>query len=153
MSILKHTLNSVAALGLLVSLAISAAIAQQPQAKPQPKKPHAEAKAADSNETYTVQTYEVGDLIINVQDHPYVDQLSREPLKTNSGGGGGFGGGGGGQFSVPMERNEGKQNHSASFVKSAPIMLCQFGGGGGGAPQSAKGAAQGSATGVSMEDL
>src|SRR5690349_13594748 len=112
MSTLKHTLNSLAALGLLLSLAISAANAQQPQAKPQPKKPHPEAKAADSNETYTVQTYEVGDLIINVQDHPYVDQLSRESLKTNSGGRGGGLGGGGGQFSVPMGRDEQKQNRS-----------------------------------------
>ena len=140
MSILKRTLTSIAALGLLFALAISAAYAQQPQARPRQKKAHTEAKATDSNETYTVQTYEVGDLIINVQDHPYIDQLSREPLKAAGGlggGGGGGVGGGGGQFSVPFGRDDQKQKRSA-VSKAVPIMLCQFGGGGGGAARPRK---------------
>jgi len=170
MSVFKQVCNSIAVMGLLFSLSLAPVYGQQPQVKAQPKKPNAEAQpghnAPGVNETYVLQTYEVGDLIINVQDHPYIDQLSRESAKaaTGVGGGNGFGGGGGGLgggagggggggvFSVPFGQSNQQRDRSPIATKSGLVMLCQFGGGGGGAP-TAKETAQASASNVSMDDL
>src|SRR5215213_9534411 len=97
----------IASIGVLLFVAITTVNGQQAQTskskvEAQPRRP------ADPNENYVLQTYEVGDLIISVQDHPYTDELIRQSSKANEGavrggGGGGFGGGGGGggQFSIP----------------------------------------------------
>ncbi len=162
MSVIKQTSNSFTAIWLLLVLAIAPVSAQQ-QAKPQSQKNNAEAQPArqpdDANETYTLRTYEVGDLIISVQDHPYTNQLLRESPKSNNGGGAGGQGMGGGFFSVPVGQDRQTQHHSTIAKKSAPILLCQFGGGmGGGGGGMGGGAVKESAAGTStagasMDDL
>jgi hypothetical protein len=161
MSVYDQARIWIASISILLFLAMAPANGQQPQ----PQKGKAEAPAphrpADPNETYTLQTYEVGDLIISVQDHPYSDQLLRQSLKANNGGGGfgggGIGGGGGGGvFSVPDRADDKKRDHSKTASKSSPLMLCQFGGGGGraaGAAGETGAAASANSSGVSMDDL
>src|SRR3954468_8839131 len=91
---------------ILVSCCITAADAQDPA---RAKKPAPTAKPAAANDDYVLRTYDVGDLVINVQDHPYSASLqsAESPIQHGGGGGmggggyGGGGGGGGGVFSVP----------------------------------------------------
>lgn len=83
---------------------------------------------------YALRTYEVGDLILNIQDHPYSESLESKPQSR----GGGFGGGGGGFFSVPDNFGTSQSSthcpsvaHPAvSHGATASFQLCQFGGGG-----------------------
>ncbi|MCI0334364.1 MAG: hypothetical protein L0228_14195 [Planctomycetes bacterium] len=62
-----------------------------------------QSPAAPGGENYVLKTYEVGDLIINIQDHPYSESIGRAQPGGRGYGGGGFGGGGGGFFSMPDE--------------------------------------------------
>ncbi|HEY4233880.1 MAG TPA: hypothetical protein VGM76_10660, partial [Lacipirellulaceae bacterium] len=55
---------------------------------------------APAKNDYVLRTYEVSDLVVNIQDHPYSESLDGGP-KGFGGSGGGGGGGGGGFFSVP----------------------------------------------------
>jgi hypothetical protein len=172
MSVYNAVRNWFVSLGVLLWLAILPANGQQPQAQPPKGKAQAQPhRPADPNETYTLQTYEVGDLIISVQDHPYSDQLLRQSQNANANaGGGGFGGGGGGgglgggngggggggYFSVPDNTDNQKHSRSKAVGGSAPVVLCQFGGGGGnaGGGSGETGAAtSASASSVSMDDL
>ena len=157
MSIYRHARIWITSIGVLLFLAIASVNGQQPQppkGKEQAQPPH---RPAGPNETYVLQTYEVGDLIISVQDHPYSDQLLRQSSKANNGGGGfGGGGGGGGVFSVPDSADDRKHDRSKTAGESAPLMLCQFGGGGGraaGAAGETGAAASANSSSVSMDDL
>lgn len=94
--------------------------------------------AVAQDEEFVLKTYDVGDLILEIQDRPYGTDEGPQRLRGSaggggfgggfgggsgggSGGGGGFGvGGGGGQFSVP------------EIAHNSPAYLAQFGGGGGG---------------------
>ena len=79
---------------------------------------------APGDEGFVLRTYEVSDLVVNIQDHPFSESLDRAP---KSFGGGGMGGGGGGVFSVPDPRqNTGLGTSGGEF---ASFRLCQFGGG------------------------
>jgi hypothetical protein len=96
-------------------------------------------RAADADEQYVLRTYDVADIVINVQDHPYSESLQRDarPAPPRGGGGGFGGGGGGGVFSVPDNRTSSTNRRSKTASGAAPlVMLCQFGpeGGRGSAP-------------------
>jgi hypothetical protein len=145
---------------VIILCGLTAANAQAPNAKAAP----APDGAADApKENYVLRTYEVGDLIINVQDYPYSDALQKLPgaAGLGSAGGGGFsgGGGGGGVFSVPDPDARSTQAHPQPAYGSIPqAVLCQFGGGGKGqAGQRPKtDAASGSSsasTAITIEDL
>lgn len=90
--------------------------------------------AVAQDEKFVLKTYDVGDLILEIQDRPYGTDEGPQRLRSAAGGGGfggggggglgggggGFGvGGGGGQFSVP------------EIAHNSPAYLAQFGGGGG----------------------
>jgi hypothetical protein len=96
-----------------------------------PKNEHA-ASSQDAQD-FVLRTYEVGDLVINVEDRPYGDAL-RRTAPTNPG----MGGGGGGFFSVPEEAGRtGSTRKDLDGIVSANdsaqrrFRFAQFGGGGG----------------------
>ena len=66
---------------------------QMAEAQPETDAPTTAARAV-APENYVLRTYEVGDLILNIQDHPYSESLERMPPSPV----GGFGGGAGGGF-------------------------------------------------------
>ena len=72
---------------------ITVADGQQPEQAKTPAAPPRQAAATD--EAYVLRTYEVGDLVISVQDHPYSNETLRSSPRPVSGGGMGGGGGGG----------------------------------------------------------
>lgn len=87
--------------------------------------------AQDESE-FLLRTYEVGDLVMSIQDRPYEDNSGLLPARRSAGGGGFGGGGGGGMFSVEDD------------LAAHPQWLAQFGGRGGGmggmpAPANASG--------------
>lgn len=89
-----------------------------------------DSSAQDESE-FLLRTYEVGDLVMSIQDRPYEDNSGLLPVRRGAGGSG-FGGGGGGMFSVEDD------------LAAHPQWLAQFGGGGGGmggmpAPANASG--------------
>jgi hypothetical protein len=81
---------------------------------------------------YVLRTYEVSDLVVSIQDHPFALSPGGASKSFGGGGTGGGMGGGGGMFSVPDPRqNSGLRTSGGGY---ASVRLCQFGGGGGGAP-------------------
>jgi hypothetical protein len=125
----RFTFNQPVALIVLLISRVPMASAQQldrSAAAPTPQEnvPNAPAKkAAPGDDRLIPRTYEVGDLILRIQDHPYSESLQQTPRDV--GGGSGVGGGGGGFFSVP-DRDDHAGNYGVMQLK-----LTQFGGGGG----------------------
>jgi hypothetical protein len=129
----KANITLSGSMAVLFALAITAD-AQQPAKSAAKTRP-----APESEEKYELRTYDVGDLVISIQDHPYSEALIGVPGPQGGGfgggglgggrGGGGFGGGGGGgYFSVP-NANLSPAEQSKSFNGKSPIvMLCQSGG-------------------------
>ncbi len=142
-----------------IALVCSSATAAEAQEPSQAKAPAAPARhAAATNETYVLRTYDVGDLVISVQDHPYRDALQHAARLggESGGGGGGFGGGGGGLFSVPDSAAIRTQTRFNTVSGAAPrMMLCQFGGAGGGRAASGEAGAASPAAGptITISDL
>jgi hypothetical protein len=90
-----------------------------------------------------LRTYDVSDLIINIEDRPFIQ--SRQGMSAvGGGGGGGFGGGGGGGFfSVPSSADGAQHTRDGSLEQffaqagrpdegTARFRFAQFGGGGSG---------------------
>lgn len=107
--------------------------------------------AQDEN-NFFLRTYEVGDLVMSIQDRPYDDSSKLVPSRHVlgggggglGGGGGGFGGGGGGGggfFSVGDD------------LAAHPQWLAQFGGGGGGGMGGIPGTANASSNAVLIDQL
>jgi hypothetical protein len=119
-------------------------VAQEPATRP------AGGAATVSGEKYILRTYEVGDLVINIQDHPYSEAMDRQlPSAPGSGMGGGMGGGGGGMFSIPDEAGELSSHRRAS----APVVLAQFGGGGRGGGGMGEAGSEAPSASISISDL
>ncbi|MEQ8209216.1 MAG: hypothetical protein RH917_05240 [Lacipirellulaceae bacterium] len=84
---------------------------------------------AQNDNEFILRTYDVGDLVMSIQDRPYDDSSKLLPVRGGGrgglgGGGGGMGGGGGGgMFSVEDDLAAQPQGHR-------PQWLAQFGGGG-----------------------
>ncbi len=99
-----------------------------------------QSPAVPGGENYVLKTYEVGDLIINIQDHPYSESIGRAQPGGRGYGGGGWGGGGGGFFSMPDEGkrvgNVGGRPDTRRVVdapkpefETSEFQLVQYGGG------------------------
>lgn len=111
--------------GLLVVAVLCLCPVSEAQNAPRGSEPAARPVPAQRGEEYVLRTYAVGDLVINIEDHPYSNSLQRSQL-----GGGGFGGGmggGGGMFNVPDDAGQ-----VGGILGRASIHLAQLGGGGGG---------------------
>lgn len=139
---------------LLVALLIGwpqMAAAQVPSGPGAPNAPRRDAEKPDKN--YILRTYEVGDLILNIKDHPYSESLERIPRPV---GGGMGGGGGGGIFSVPNTiSGDGHFGRATRFAvtgdTTTSLQFCQFGGGrgeGGMGPGN-----MGPAASITLDDL
>ena len=121
-------------------------------------------RATPVAETHVLQTYEVSDLILNIQDHSYGQSSIGRPMSPAGGGFGGGGGGlggGGGQFSVPDDFRTGNLggNDRDAFMQeavadkaTATIRFCQLGPGGGMGGQRG-GMSQAAATSITVNDL
>ncbi len=87
------------------------------------------AAVAPPKGDYLLRTYEVSDLVINIQDHPYSESLDAD--SKGFGGSGGIGGGGvGGFFSVPESDKRLGLNGASTDPRAIRVQFCQFGGGG-----------------------
>jgi hypothetical protein len=119
-----------------------------------PSMAHAQPRSNPNADSYVLRTYEVSDLVVSIQDHPFSDSLER--ASTGSGGRGGMGGGGGGgggMFSVPDVRTDPQSSNGFGAARPAVarIQLCQFGGGGS-VPIGPRSPAPAAAS-IAMEDL
>jgi len=104
-----HSTIHICRYGLLVVAVLSWCQVSEAQNAPKGGEPAARPVPAQRGEDYVLRTYAVGDLVINIEDHPYSDSLQRSPSIGGGfgGGGGGMGGGGGGgMFSVPEDAGQ-----------------------------------------------
>ena len=131
---------------------VKSADGQEP-AKAEPQAEQA-SDTEEPDEKCVLRTYDVGDLVINVQDHPYSEVLNHSTKPAGGGGGGGFGGGGGGGgiFSVPDGAGVRIPTRSQTASRgTGQFTLCQFGGGGQNSSDQSEESLSSSA--ISMDDL
>jgi hypothetical protein len=137
---------------LVVAFAIVVSLPQRiaAQITAEPENAPTRAAGAQAKGDYVLRTYEVSDLVINIQDHPYRESTDGP---KNLGGGGVGGGGGGGFFSVP-ESDEGFGCNDAAIGRQPlRVQFAQYGGGGGIGGGRGGGMGGGAMTGVGAGEL